>query len=235
MDIKDVVALLGVGVALLLGTANYLHSRRTHREGQIKDHKAAIDAALTEFYYPLLGYLNVSQALFKIFFAGKPKDFRTLTYLIEPDQTYSTPAGQVRVELSPVDRQVLREILRVGRKIEDLIVTKCGYIDDRSLLFEYIPDPKFTDIDPEVVRGQGLLAVAVTHLRLIRLAFRGAIQGQAARYKDFIYPRELNKRIYDKIESLRAERERLATLDPGSFDPDWSINYDPNRMPRRPI
>lgn len=230
METRDVIALLGVGVAVLLGGASYLHTRRTHREGQIKDRKAAIEASLTEFYYPLLGYLNVSQSLFKIYHAGKPEDFRTLTYLIDPEITYATPSGPVHVELTPSDRQVLREILRIGRKIEELIVTKSGYVDDRELLFEYIPDPKSVGIDPQVVRGQGLLAVTVTHLRLIRLAFRGVIQGQADRYKDFVYPRELNKRIFDKIESLRAEREWLSGLDPSALDPDWSIKYDPRRV-----
>jgi hypothetical protein len=233
MEAKDWVLLVGVGVTLVLGLANLLHTLRAYREGQIKDRKAVIDSALAEFYHPLLGYLNISHGLFKIFAAGKPADFRTLTYLIDSDQAYSTPTGMVRVDLTESDRQVLREILRVGRRIEDLIVTKSGHVDDRSLLFEYIPDPKFTDIDLEVVKGQGLLAIAVTHLRLIRLAFRGHLEGQADRYKSFVYPRELNKRVFEKIESLRAEREWLATLNPASLDPEWSIAYRPSRAADR--
>jgi hypothetical protein len=93
--------LCGVGVTLLLGVANFLHTKRTHREGQIKDRKVAIETALTEFYYPLLGYLNVSHALYKIFSAGRPEEFRTLTHLIDPSQTYPTPAGPVRIYSVP--------------------------------------------------------------------------------------------------------------------------------------
>jgi hypothetical protein len=241
METKDVISLLGVvvaligaGVALLLGWTNYLHSRRIHREGQVKDRKAEIDAALTKFYYPLLGYLNVSQALFKIFFAGKPDGFRTLTYLLDRDQHYQTATGPIRVVLTSSDDAVLKEILRLGRKIEELIVTKSGYVDDRELLFQYVPKPDITDIDPNVVRDQGLLAVAVTHLRLIRLAYRGTIQGQVDRYKAFVYPRELNGRIIEKIEALRAEREWLASLDPTKGS-DWSIKYHPRHAAQQAV
>jgi hypothetical protein len=227
MDASNWISLVAVGVALLLGLANYFHVRMTHRGGQIKDRLAKIEAALTEFYSPLIGYLNVSQALFKIFIAGKPKEFRTLTYLLDPGQLYETGSGLARVELTESDRAVLKEILRIGRKIEELITRKSGYVEDRELLFEYIPNPSFTDIDPEVVRGQGLLAIAVTHIRLIRMAFRGTIKDQVERYRAFVYPRELNQRISGKIESLRAERDWLASLDPTSLNPDWSLNYDP--------
>lgn len=217
METPILVALISAGiglistvVALTIGLVNYFHNRRMLRESRIAERRKILDKALNEFYGPVYSYLSVVKALYRIFVTGKPEGFRTLTYLIHPEQQYDTPGGQVTITLSDSDRSILAEMVEIEKKIEELIVTKGGLIEDPELMFGWSINSDQTDIIPEKVEGLGLLAVAITHFRVLRMAFSGILKSEPDRYKAFVYPRELDEKLFHGIQRLQAELKHLA-------------------------
>lgn len=201
-------ALISASVALVIGLLSYFHNRATLRESKRTERRKVIETTLNEFYGPLLSYLNVIKALYRLFTADKPKSFRTLTYLLNQDQEYETEFGKRKVVLSDSDRKLLQEIIETEKKIEDLIITKGGLADDPALMFDYVSDPRVTDVQLNKDK-LGLLAVTITHFRVLRMAFEGNFQNEVERFKDFVYPRELDEKVMSRIESLRNERNNL--------------------------
>jgi hypothetical protein len=203
-------AVVSATVALVVGVMNYLHNRRTLKEARNAERRKAIVASLNEFYGPMLSYINVAKALHKILVSGKPSEFRTLTFLLDPKQEFTTEAGiSTRVSLSEADTKLLAEIVEVKRKIEDLIINKAGYIQDNFLMNNYVPNASVTDVSTAAVTDMGLLALAITHFRVLRLAFEGALRGEVERYRDFVYPRELNAKLEEQVNTLRRELREL--------------------------
>lgn len=79
------------------------------------------------------------------------------------------------------DEALLRQIIDVCQCVENLIIQKAGMVD-----------PSLQD----------LFANAVTHFRILRLAHTGAIAGEPDKFASYVYPRDLNKAISDKIAEL---------------------------------
>jgi hypothetical protein len=100
----------------------------------------------------------------------------------------------------------MEQILAVGEKIENLIVEKAGFVDDDELRFNYVPNPEATKVK---LAGNGLLEIAIVHLQIIRLAYRGTIKGDIEKLKDYVFPRELPEKINNKINQLQTELKHL--------------------------
>jgi hypothetical protein len=207
--IPIISALSGLLGAIIGAAATFFINRRVLKENRITERKKAINAALNEFYGPLHYHINVSNALYRIFVKDKPKDFRTLTYLLNLDQLVETPEGKHLIILTESDKKLLEEIIDVEKKIDDIVTNKGGLVEDDALMFRYSPDPDKTDINPENVKDLGLLAIALTHFRIFRLAYEGSLKGEVGKYKDFVYPQELNDRLNTRIRSLQKELKDL--------------------------
>lgn len=87
------------------------------------------------------------------------------------------------------DRQVYEQILEITIKLEELRTTNSGLVDDPKLRI--------------------LLARAGTHFRIIRLAYEGKLSGEEERFENYIYPRELNEMINNKIIDLQTRLDDL--------------------------
>ena len=210
METGIVVALVAAAVALTTSLLTAKYSRATIHEQRMAEKRKIIAKKLNEFYGPFISYSNVTKALYRIFARGKPKNFRTLTYLLDPEQPYDTGSDNRKVTLSENDRKILEEILAVEEKIERLVVEKGGLVDDPRLMFDYIPTPDRTDVHFE--KGEvSLLALLITHFRVLSLAYHGQIVGETNRYQDFVYPREVDGVVRERFEKLQNELTKLGS------------------------
>ena len=201
-------AFISAIVTLTVGVMTWQHNRRVLREVRLSEQRKMLMTVLNDFYGPFHYYLAVVKAFSILLFVGKPKEFRTLTYLLNPAQEYKTEQGKTKVYLSESDKKILEEIIDIEKKLEELIINKGGIIDDPSLMFDYVPDPAKTDIDLKGKRV-GLIALAITHFRVLRMAYKGDIQSEPERYEAYVYPRELDDKIYARIKSLQKELSAL--------------------------
>jgi len=142
--------------------------------GRIKD----IQEKLNSFYGPFRQLLGTSERLYNEFRAHQPDpdSFRTLTALLRGKQFTGN------------DEILLRQIIEITEKLDDMILSKSELIDERL---------------------QPTLWEASTHFRLIRLAHRGHLSGEPERFERFVYPRELNSQIEAEIQRLRGKLEDL--------------------------
>ncbi len=206
MNIDLIVAIISSSVAIVVLIVSSIYRSRELKEKRNTERRNEILKSLTEFYGPLISYLNVVKALYKIFSSNKPKNFRTLTYLLNPDQEYHTENGTEKIILSETDQKLIEEIIELERKVEELIITKSGLVDDDQLMFNYIPNSKITDVHLE---NTSLIATAIAHFRLLRMAYDGHFRGEVERFKNFVYPREFDVQIKEKMDKLQAELDLL--------------------------
>jgi hypothetical protein len=211
-DTKLIIALLAAVISaivtLSVGVMTWVHNRSVLRESRISERRKLLTAVLNEFYGPFYYYLTVVGALSQLLFVGKPKEFRTLTYLLNPRQEYEVDGSKVRVDLSDSDKKIIEQMIDIEKILEQLVISKGGIIDDPTLMFNYIPDPKITDV---VLKGKriGLMALAITHFRVMRMAYNGEIKSEPERYAAYVYPRELDAKIFARIEALQKELAAL--------------------------
>lgn len=90
------------------------------------------------------------------------------------------------------DQTLVEEIIAIGQEIEELLVTQGGLIADPDL--------------------RDLLVKAGTHFRILRMAYEGKLIGDVDRFKDYVFPRELDQAVEDQIQKLQA---RLAEFNRG--------------------
>jgi len=180
-------------------------NRKTLEENRRLKRKESIEKVLNEFYMPVNAYLQVTESLFNVLKAGKPDDFRTLTYLLEPSQKYKTDDGEITISLSSSDKEIINEIIEIEKKIEEIIVTKAGLVSDENFMFDYQANE--TDAKPDMVIG--LIPHLITHFRIFRLANDGKITDKVSKYKPYVFPRMLRGELKVKIEKLQNELENL--------------------------
>lgn len=201
------VAAIAACASLVVGIINiissiYAANKKIEEDKRIKA-REEIYKKLDDFYGPFQQYLNNRKELFEIFAADKPKEFRTLTYLLDRNQEYLLANGaKGKMKLTDSDKELLNEIVSVGEKMENLIIDRAGLIDDPELRYDYHSNPNLTDVN---WKGNGLLAYVKTHFQVIRLAKMNRLQGSVEKYKNCISPRELNQLIEDEIVKLQAE------------------------------
>lgn len=111
-----------------------------------------------------------------------------MIHLLNPNQIYE---NNQTIQLSASDEKIIAEIIDIEKKIERLVNSKSGLIDD-----------------PEQAE---LLAKAIAHFRILRLAHERKISGGMNNFQDYVYPRELDKSVQDKINALKKELEDIST------------------------
>jgi hypothetical protein len=187
-------ALITGVVVLLVGILTFLYNRATLAESKRKERRESITKKLNEFYGPLDSYLKIIYEFNLILKTNKPSDFRTLTHLLDSSRIYE---NGMQVNLTNSDKKIIAEIIDIENKIEELVTSKGGLIDEPS---------------------QGsLLAKAIAHFRVLRLAFNEEISGEVERFEKFVYPRELDKTVQDKIQGLQQQLRETST-------PGWIEN-----------
>jgi hypothetical protein len=217
-DYVQLATMFGLIITAFFTIINYLHSRKVLDENRLSEKRKILIARLNEFYGPLLTYLSVVDSLHRLFYIGKPPEFRTLTFLLDPEQEYQTSTGRSKVVLSDSDRMILEEILELEDKTEQHIIKSCGLVEDSRLAFSYVPDPTKTDVDPKVFENLGLLSILVSHFRVLRMAYEKKISAEVERYKSYVYPRELNGILRANITELQSQLRDLGGLVPGSLN-----------------
>jgi hypothetical protein len=218
MATETLVTLIGSGVTLLgiictaiISSLVYRESKRISLSKKIEieinnlnEKKNFLQKKLHEFYYPINEYLHTSKSLSEILKSGKPKGFRTLLFLLNPEMEFE---GVGKVFLSDNDKVLLGQIFMIGSKIDELISVKSGIIDDKEFIEPYKSSPEFAD--PLISSELPLLALTQNHLNIIRLVFKGDLKSEVEKYKSYVYPRELNQRVERIIQKLEKEVESL--------------------------
>jgi hypothetical protein len=126
--------------------------------------------------------MKKNKLLYELFSEGKGEKFKTLTALLKG------------VEFTDNDGKLLEEIIKIDKKLEDLILNKSGLVDDDEITT--------------------LLSKAAAHFNIINLAFDGQITGDVERFEEYVYPKELDNKIEARIKTLQ---QRLKELDKGKI------------------
>ena len=215
-DYVQLATLIGAIVAAGFTILNFLHSRRMLNETRLSEGRKILVARLNDFYGPLLTYLSVIDCFHRLFYIGKPTEFRTLTYLLDPTQEYETPSGPVKVVLTDSDKLLLEQVLELEEKMEQHIIKNCGLVEDDRLAFNYVPNSSITDVNVKAFENLGLLSILISHFRVFRMAYEKKISAEVERYKVYVYPRELNSILRANILELQAQLRELGGLLPPS-------------------
>ncbi|MDX2244930.1 MAG: hypothetical protein NW224_30005 [Leptolyngbyaceae cyanobacterium bins.302] len=185
--------LITSGVVFLVGLLTFLYNRANLAESKRKERRESITKKLNEFYGPLNSYLKTIYEFNLFLKEGKPSDFRTLTHLLNPSKIYNS--GE-QVHLSDADKKIIAEIIDLESKVEELVTSKGGLIDDSN--------------------QADLLAKAIAHFRALRLAFSEEISGEDKRFDALVYPRSLDEAVQSRINALQDELQKIST--PGWID-----------------
>ncbi|MEQ9103550.1 MAG: hypothetical protein RIE53_02510 [Rhodothermales bacterium] len=203
------VALIAALIALFVGVLGaVVNSYQIHKDSK-RARLMDIDNRLSKIYGPLNTYLNTLKVLHQVLVMGKPDGFRTLTHLVNPKTQYVQNGKKVMVTLSAADYSLIDSIIDIEKKVEELVLANSGLIDEPSLALNYVPDPRFTDI--ELGYETSLLALALVHFRLLDLVRHNSanLVFSDEALSAYVYPRELNVKLQAKIRDLTSEREEL--------------------------
>jgi len=172
------VILIGVISAVI----TYQMGKKTLMKKSLEDEQKEIYKKLNDFYGPLGLLRGKSERIYRIFskrFKKKDAEFRTLNYIMT----------QGRTALTENEQALLQQILDIGAKVEDLVVTKSGLIDEPEL--------------------SNQLARLLAHTSILKLAYEGHLKGDPAEFNDATFPRELDKYIASKVEQLQRRLEEI--------------------------
>ena len=95
-------------------------------------------------------------------------------------------------KLTANEEMLLKEIIAIGVKTETLIHEKAGLID--------VPELRLT-----------LIPRATSHFLMMRLAYNRTIVGEADKFRDLTFPRELDERLEKRKKELEDELKSLNT------------------------
>lgn len=175
--IKDLGPILIGFSGLIIG---YWFNNRTLEQRRHEDERKEIYKKLNSFYGPFLQLLGRSRILYELLVLSRGDDFRTLNALL---------AGE---EFEGNDKTLLDEILRVGERLEELIYSQSGLVDDPEL--------------------RPVLVKASAHFGIIRLARDGALSGEVNRFKEYVFPRDLGPAVEHQAQLLQERLKYLNTL-----------------------
>lgn len=111
----------------MVGILTFSYNRATLAESKRKGRRESITKKLNEFYGPLYSYLKIIYEFNLLLKTNKPSDFRTLTHLLDPSKFYG---DGVQVSLSNSDKKIISEIIDIEERIEELVTSKGGLIDE---------------------------------------------------------------------------------------------------------
>ncbi len=207
--LSALAAIFSAFAAFVIGILSYYHNKNLVNLQKRNERRKSIEKRLNEFYGPIVSYLDITRALHNILVKGKPDSFKTLTYLLDPTQTYEHNGTIVTVVLNESDKQILREIINIEEKIEELIIDKAGLMDDAEITLRKLPKFNISDNDP---KDPSVLTKAVLHYRLLRYAFEGGFQKEVERFSEHTYSTDFDKTIIDRMNALRAELDALTKV-----------------------
>jgi hypothetical protein len=179
--ISTIASVVGVILGNRATKQNYQHQKEKDendfKRRQTEDERGSIRSQLNDFYGPLQQHLGKSKQLYEQFVFEKPENFRTLVELLNGHHFLGN------------DEELLAEILRVTQKIDELILTHGGLVNDDTL--------------------QRLLSEATAHFTYMRLAHDKKIRGDVARFEKMVYPRDLNEMVDEKVRQLQNRLHEL--------------------------
>jgi len=181
----DWTTIISSGGAIAIGIAavifSYFQFIRSLEAEKRKEKRNEIYKKLNEFYGPLLQLRMKSNRIYEKF----SRKFRAA----DPDfATLTYLLNGHKFEGN--DKILLEEILNIGEESEKLIHKRAGLIDDTNLRINILPR-------------------ATTHYLILRLAYRGALTGDSALYRDLTFPRELDNLLEKRKKELERELEDL--------------------------
>ena len=86
-----------------------------------------------------------------------------------------------------------------------MIIEKSGLVDDSRLMFDYYEENVFNNQPPTSPDSTSLLATLIKHFRVLRLAYERKLRGEVDRYKRFVYPKKIDKVLYEKDGELHKQ------------------------------
>jgi len=206
--VLNVSILIGAFVALFAAIVNMRNHRVDYLDKQSQNKKKNIANQLEQFYVPIIGYLQVSRALSKKLFIGKPKGFNILTYLLDQEYLFGEAEGRkVKVTLSDQEMAIVGKIILLSKEIANHIIKHSGSVEDKRLTVNYHPDPRITNITLENTEI-GLLGLLLSHYRILEYAYNKTISGNVEYYDKFKFPREIEKIINENYLELVNELEK---------------------------
>jgi hypothetical protein len=176
-NLKDYVTTAAVVVSLLGTIITVYIGRRTLRQKAYEEERKEIYKKLNSFYGPFQQLSGISLRLIGLLREGRSPDFHVLPGLLNGD----TFEGN--------DRILLKELMEVTAKINDLIENQSGLIDDPKL--------------------QMLLWDISTHFRILHLAYEGSLTGEAQRFMNYTYPQEVDAVAKSQADKLRSRMDQL--------------------------
>lgn len=220
MDSKIAASIISSGVVLLGLFYNMYKNKKQFDRTQnnlrfnldyerVKERRDIEQSKLDEFYLPLKNYLQRSKHAYQTLTQNKPKDFRTLDFLLNREILFD---GN-KIDWNENDDVILKRIFSIGIEIENLIINQGSSIQDVEFREVYVPSPGFED--KEYPEGISLFEFALEHFSYIRDVYYGNIENDA-RFNKFKYPRELNTRVLAKIEETK-EKIRIEENSMNSF------------------
>jgi hypothetical protein len=179
------------------------YKKKVLQEDRIVDKRKEIGKKLNEFYGPFLQNAKKSTTVYRALTKNR-KDFRLLDYLLDN----SKDKGE---KIDPNDNILINEIVEIGKQQQDLIKEKAGLIDDPVLSNYYIDVKAKTDLEIQRrdLQNIGLIPRANAHYRILELAHEHKLSGDAQRYEDYRFPRDLVPELERRISELQQQMEKL--------------------------
>tara|TARA_R110000744_G_scaffold349525_1_gene455179 strand:- start:61 stop:654 length:594 start_codon:yes stop_codon:yes gene_type:complete len=175
---KDIAPIV-IGFAALFFSWYQLKSSETQKKNE--NRRNEIYKKLNDFYGPYIQLRKKSHILYQKFqkkYRAKDVNFSTLRYLLK---------GQ---SFDENENALLKAIIDIGTKCEDLIQKNAGLIDDDDLRNNLIPK-------------------ASTHYLLLRLAYEGNLKGDIENFLDSSFPKEIDAKLEDRKIQLENELNKL--------------------------
>ena len=161
-------------VGILLG---YFFNIRMLRQQRHDDEREEIYKKLNAFYGPLQQHLGKVHELYKVFTTSRGSEFRTWKALLNGE------------EFKGIDKVLLEEILDIDAKMENLIASQSGLVDEADM--------------------RRLLAEASAHFRILNVIYDEGIQEDTQRFNTYVFPRELDKKVECEVARLKARLKEL--------------------------
>lgn len=160
-----------------------------------------IQAKLDGFYIPFQLLSKANHQFAQDLRSRESKDYRMLMKLFD---------NQWLEKLSPGDKKLVEIVCNNAEDLRALIASKSGLVDDKILPY---------------------LSRASAHFRILHLAYKSELGTEPARFRDYVYPRELDsmialeiKRLRNRMEQLRANPgTHLAPLKPFVIPPNLEL------------
>lgn len=182
IDPTVIAALIAAFVAFF----SVLLSFRTLKLQRIESERQEIYKKLNSFYGPMRLHLNSSNELYELFRKSirkrleNPDDFRTLPFILNGN------------DFSDTEKELLFQIIKIGKKMESIINQNAGLIDDDNLHKEMI------DLN--------------THIIIIRSAYNGKFEtGREIEelLKTKTFPNEITVQIDTTFKALKRRLTKL--------------------------